>query len=98
MCCAVWRGSKVAKQATLTQRVLKISSWTSPSFKSIFSSSHINLIEKRPGNRVIKPSIVLIDKAFKGRLVVPDFNSFKKDISELFSRFSKNQNNIENRL
>jgi len=36
--------------------------------------------------KVIKPSIVLIDKAFKGRLVVPDFHSFKSDISDIFSR------------
>ena len=37
--------------------------------------------------RVIKPSIVLIDKAFKGRLVVPDFDNFKKDVGDIFNRF-----------
>ena len=50
------------------------------------SSSNLTLIEKLTVNRVIKPSIVLIDKAFKGRLVVPDFDSFKNDISNIFSR------------
>ena len=37
--------------------------------------------------RVIKPSIVIIDKAFKGRLVVPDFDNFKKDVKDIFNRF-----------
>ena len=36
--CAVWRGSKDAQRATLTQRVLRISNWTSPNSKSIFSN------------------------------------------------------------
>ena len=56
------------------------------------------LIEKLTVNRVIKPSIVLIDKAFKGRLVVPDFHSFKNDISDIFSRSATWQTQIRNRL
>lgn len=56
------------------------------------------LIEKLTVNRVIKPSIVLIDKAFKGRLVVPDFHSFKSDISDIFSRCATRQTQKRNRL
>ena len=105
--CAGWRGSRDAQRVTLTQRASRISSWTSPSSKSIFwNFETINytffiksqLIEKLTVNRVIKPSIVLIDKAFKGRLVVPDFHSFKSDISDIFSRSATWQTQIRNRL
>ena len=33
--------------------------------------------------RVIKQSTVLISKAFKGQLVIPEFSSFTQDITEV---------------
>ena len=37
--------------------------------------------------RVIKPSIVIIVKAFKGQLVIPEFDAFTKDITEVYERY-----------
>ena len=36
--------------------------------------------------RVIKDSIVIIDKTFKGQLVVPHFDDFTQDISDIYAR------------
>ena len=38
-------------------------------------------------SRVIKPSIVIIVKAFKGQLVIPEFDAFTKDITEVYERY-----------
>ena len=35
---------------------------------------------------MIKPSIVIIVKAFKGQLVIPEFEAFTKDIQEVFEK------------
>ena len=37
--------------------------------------------------RVIKQSTVLISKAFKGQLVIPDFSAFIEDIQDIFERY-----------
>ena len=36
--------------------------------------------------RVIKQSTVLISKAFKGQLVVPEFSTFTQDIVEIYEK------------
>ena len=37
--------------------------------------------------RVIKPSIVIIVKAFKGQLVIPEFDAFTKDITDVYEKW-----------
>ena len=36
--------------------------------------------------RTIKPSIVLIVKAFKGQLVIPEFEAFTADMQDIFDK------------
>ena len=38
-------------------------------------------------SRAIRPSIVLIVKAFKGQLKIPEFKIFTDDIEDIYNRY-----------
>merc|ERR1719222_348131 len=54
-------------------------------FGAIYGIDNIKL-DFNQFQKVIKPSIVIIVKAFKGQLVIPEFDAFTKDITEVYER------------
>ena len=60
-----------------------------------FGTHLCNLLRKLSINiflfaRMIKENPSLISKAFKGQLVIPDFESFTKDITQIYERYISN--------
>lgn len=59
-------------------------------FGAIYGIDNIKL-DFNQFQKVIKPSIVIIVKAFKGQLVIPEFDAFTKDIQEIFETCRSNR-------
>jgi len=54
-------------------------------FGAIYGIDNIKL-DFNQFQKVIKPSIVILVKAFKGQLVIPEFDAFTKDITDVYEK------------